>query len=165
MRTNPAHHNGFTLIELVVMIVVLSVGLVGILSAINYTTSHSADAMVQIRSVELGQRYLDEILPMRFNENSGTGGTPRCSSADPGSLPCAAIGSDGEARSEYDDTDDFNGLSESPAGYPGFTVSVAVAAAGGEAGMPADPHALRIDVTVADPLGSQMRFSAYRANF
>lgn len=156
---------GFTLVELVIMIVVLSVGLMGILSVINFTTAHSADSIVQIRSIELGQRYLDEILPMRFNENSGSGGTPRCSSADGGSVACAAIGSDGEARADYDDVDDFNGLTETPAGYAGYSVNIAVTDAGGEAGMPATPQTLRIDITVTGPLSTNMSFSAYRVNF
>ena len=165
MPTNWRPSPGFTLIELVIMIVVLSVGLLGILSVINYTTSHSADPMIQICSVELGQRYLDEILPMRFNENSGNGGTPRCSSSDTGSVACTAIGAEGESRSEYDDVDDFNGLVETPTGYTGYSVSVAVVAAGGADGMPANPHTLLIEVSVSDPVGSNMRFSSYRLNF
>ena len=165
MHISATSPRGFTLIELVIMIVVLSVGLLGILSAINYATQHSADSMIQIRAVELGQRYLDEMLPMRFNENSGTGGIPRCSSADAGSLACAAIGTDGDTRANFDDVDDFNGLVETPAGYTGYSVSIAVVAAGGTDGMPVNPHTLRIDVTVTDPLNSQMRFSAYRVNF
>ena len=166
MRTDFPTQRGFTLIELVMMIIVLSVALMGVLGAISYSTSHSADPMIQIRSIELGQRYLDEILPMRFNENSGSGGIPRCSSADTGAAVCAAIGVDaGETRANFDDVDDFNGLLEVPAGYAGFTVSVNVTAAGGEAGMPANPHTLRIDVTVTNPIGDSMAFSAYRVNF
>ena len=163
MRTKPIAQHGFSLIELVVMIVVLSVGLIGILKAIDYSVQHSADPMIQVRSIELGQRYLDEILPMRFNENTPAGGVPACTRAGPPA--CAAIGADGEVRADYDDVDDFNGLVEVPAGYPGYSVSVAVIAAGGVDGMPANPHTLRIDVTVSDPVGSQMRFSAYRVNF
>ncbi len=161
MRTRA--NGGFTLIELVIIIIVLSVGLLGVLKAINFATSHGADPMIQTRSIELGQRYLDEILPMRFNENTPAGGVPACTLAGPPA--CAAIGIDGEARANFDDVDDFNGLVEVPAGYPGYTVNVAVVAAGGVDGMPADPHTLRIDVTVNDPLGSQMTFSAYRVNF
>ena len=165
MRINSSRETGFTLIELVMMIVILGVGLSGLLGAINYSTQHSADPMIQIRSVELGQRYLDEILPMRFNENSGSGGTPRCSSADTGTVACAGIGTDGDTRATYDDVDDYHGLTETPAGYNGYSVSVAVVAAGGVDGMPVNPHTLRIDVTVSDPLSNQMKFSAYRVNF
>ena len=165
MHTNYRSQNGFTLLELVMMIVVLSFGLLGVIQAISFTTSRSADPMVQIRSIELGQRYLDEILPMRFNENSGSGGTPRCSSTDIGSIACAGIGNDAEARIDFDDVDDFNGLIETPAGYNGYVVNVAILPAGGENGMPANPHTLRIDVTVTDTVASQMTFSAYRVNF
>lgn len=165
MRTSPSAQRGFTLIELIMMIVVLGVALAGLLGAINFATQHSADPMLQIRSIELGQRYLDEILPMRFNENSGSGGSPRCSSADPGAQPCAAIGADGETRANYDDVDDFHGLVETPAGYTGYSVTVAVLDAAGVDGMPASPHTLRIDITVSDPIGSTMRFAAYRVNF
>ncbi len=165
MRTRPNSDSGFTLIELVMIIIVLAVGLLGVLKALNYATSHSTDPMIQIRSIELGQRYLDEILPMRFNENTPDSGIPACSA---GGIPCAAIGTDGEARANFDDVDDFNGLVETPAGYPGYTVSVAVVDASGDnigVANPGAPHILRIDVTVNDPLNSQMTFSAYRMNF
>jgi len=39
------------------------------------------------------------------------GGVPPCS---PATVPCTAVGIDGESRAEFDDVDDFDGLDEQP---------------------------------------------------
>lgn len=169
-----SHSSGFSLIELVIFIVVLSVGLVGIITAINQTVTHSADPMIQIRAVELGQSYLDEILPRRFDENSAEGGTPRCGSSDTGSIACSAtLGPEGETRADYDDVDDYDGIDESPpknalgavrSDYGNYRVTVSVSHAGGEIGLTANDAKL-IAVTVYTPDNTTFEFSAYRANF
>lgn len=56
---------GFTLIELIVVIVVLSAGLVGILAAFNNTVSRSADPMLQQQAIALAEGYMEEIMGMR----------------------------------------------------------------------------------------------------
>ena len=60
---------GFSLIELVLFIVIVGVSLGGIILAVNQSVSRSADPMIAIRAVELGQAYLDEILP-KFEADS-----------------------------------------------------------------------------------------------
>ena len=49
--------NGFTLIEMVVLIVVLGVGLTGVTLVINQTVTQAPQALVQTRAVELAQTY------------------------------------------------------------------------------------------------------------
>lgn len=52
---------GLTLIELIIFIVVVSVGLAGILSVLNVTVLHSADPLVQKQAQALAEGLLEEI--------------------------------------------------------------------------------------------------------
>ena len=168
-----AHQPGFTLIELIVFIVVIGVALSGVLLAVNQATSHSADPMVQIRAAELGQAYLDEILPRKFDANTGNDGqSPPCGA--PGAAACSTVlGPEaGETRATYDDVDDYQGLNEAPLdaegnprpGYTGYQVVVSVAYAGADLGL-GNTAAKRITVTVTTPQGDSSPFSVYRSNF
>lgn len=105
---------GFTLIELIVVIVVLSAGLVGILAAFNNTVSRSADPMLQQQAIALAEGYLEEIMGMR------------CPGASPG----------GTVRGEWAFVADYDGVDDQPpvdvsgnplAGLGGYRVQVTVA--------------------------------------
>ncbi len=99
--------SGFTLIEIVIVIVFISIAMVGVLSAYTNAMRNSATPMHQIRAIELAQAYMEEILSKRFDETSGQGGLPRCGSSDTGSLACTSAGNfgadSGETRSLFDD--------------------------------------------------------------
>lgn len=168
-------HRGFTLIEIIVLIVFISIALLGVLSAYLHAMRTSSDPMIAIRAVELGQAYLDEILAKRFDENSGQGGVPRCDSTDPGALACTLVaGTEGEAtRADFDDVDDYhdpvdtaptdiNGIAL--ANYASYLVAIAVAYAGADVGLGAN-GAKRITVTVTSPKGHTFNIDAYRVNF
>ena len=53
---------GLTLVELIIFIVVISVGLVGILSAMNMMTAASADPMVRKQAMAMAESILEEVL-------------------------------------------------------------------------------------------------------
>ena len=53
---------GVTLIELIIFIVIISVGLFGILSVMNTTTRASADPMVRKQSMAFAEAVLEEVL-------------------------------------------------------------------------------------------------------
>lgn len=57
-----ARQRGFTLAELLLLIVVLAVGLGGILIVINTTTMHSADPMVRKQAMAVAESMLEEVL-------------------------------------------------------------------------------------------------------
>jgi MSHA pilin protein MshD len=89
MSARPASHQaGVTLIELIVFIVVVSVGLAGVLSVLNLTVSRSADPVVFKQALAAADAMMEEILLKDF--------------ADPGG-PAEA------GRADWDNVDDYNG--------------------------------------------------------
>ncbi len=169
---------GFTLIEIIIVIVIMAIAMASVLSAYTYSMRNSATPMQQIRAVELAQAYMDEILNKRFDETSGQGGLPRCGSSDTGSLGCTSavnFGAEaGEIRSLYDDVDDYNGLNDPVlidslgnvrTGYDNYSVQITVSYAGNELSSINNNDAKRIDIIVTTANGTSFNFSAYRVNF
>lgn len=123
----PVVKRGFTLVELVVTIAILSVALVAIIYGWSISAQHSADATWQARTAYLGQAYLEEILSKRFDENSSSDGSLPCGSGtfEGQAMPACtlsasfglsssspAVSKDGESRANFDDVDDYHGLDE-----------------------------------------------------
>jgi len=143
---------GFTLIELIVAMVVISVALVGVMSVINYTTLHSADPVLHQQAIAIAEAYMEEITLKNF--------------ADPDV--------DGEVdRALFDDVSDYNGLTDNGArdqngnaiaGLGNYTVGVTVQNANyGPGG--SKVAGLRIDVSVTDPAGVSLTLTGFRANY
>ena len=158
-------HTGATLVELVITIVIISVAIAGVVGSFSLIAGRSADPLNQTRAVTLAQLYMDEILARKYDDQTPQGGVPRYSGA-------CTIGGEGESRSTFDDVDDYHNLSGPPttatgaslSGYAGFTVSVTVACAGADVGLPAS-EAKRIELAIVAPGNQSFVFSAYRANF
>ncbi|MDD2932371.1 MAG: pilus assembly protein MshD [Methylotenera sp.] len=106
---------GFTLIELVIFIVIVSVAVVGILSVMNTVVKSSADPMVRKQAAALADSILEEILLK-----------PYC---DPD--PLVTTGE--TTRDTMDDVSDFNGKSNAlftdlPSEVSAYTINIAVTA-------------------------------------
>lgn len=110
------YQKGISLIELVIFIVIMSVALTGITLIYINTTKYSADPMVRIRSIELAQSTLEEILLKAYDENTPVGGgcvpfstgSSRCLTGTEGTI---ALGLNGaESRSTFNDVDDYHNL-------------------------------------------------------
>ncbi len=167
---------GATLVELIIAIVIMAVALVSLAMTISLSAGKSADIFWQVKVVELGQAYMEEILSRRFDEATPVGGIPAC---EPGGTSCSAIGVDaGETRPLFDDVDDYDGVDDSPPkdaegndrpSYAGYRVqvSVAYADAGQQTAYSLDGahDAKLITVTVSHPTGSALVFSAYKGNY
>jgi len=126
MRTNFKLANmkqkGISLIELVIFIVIMSVALTGITLIYINTTRYSADPMVRIRSVELAQATLEEILLKAYDESTPSGGgcvrfpsgSSRCLAGNPTATSqiTATLGAEEGTnnRSIFDDVDDFHDI-------------------------------------------------------
>ncbi len=148
---------GVTLIELVVSIVVISLGVAGVLLATERAGRSSGDPVVLNQAVAIGEAYLEEILPKNF--------------ADP-DQPESGGAEAGESRPAYDDVSDYNGLTDAGArdqgnnpisGLGQYTVSVTVVNAALNGIAAAD--AKRIDVRVTGPFGVDLTMTGYRTNF
>jgi MSHA pilin protein MshD len=62
---------GFTLIELIFFIVVVSVGIVGILRVMDVSVTHSADPLIRKQTVAIAESLLEEILLKSYNDPDG----------------------------------------------------------------------------------------------
>jgi len=105
---------GFTLVEMVIAIVIISVGLAGVLMAFNTTVKSSADPLVHKQMLSIAEEMMEEILLKPYAPASGT--------------------ISGCTRASADDVSDYAGYSQSicdidgtaVAGLNGYTVTVAI---------------------------------------
>lgn len=74
---------GFTLIELIIFIVIISVGIAGILSVLNLTAQHSADPMIHKQSLSIAEALMEEVSLAKFTY---------CDPADPNAETASAGG-------------------------------------------------------------------------
>ena len=166
---------GFTLVELIVTMMIVSFAVLGITYALSFAFSHQSDGMWQARTVALAESYIEEITARRYDENTPLGGVPPCA---PATLACSIPGPDGEPRAAFDDVDDYDGLDESPprdadggvrAGYEGYRVQVQVTYASvaqiTALGLDDSTDAKLVTVTVTPPMASSMSFPVLRSNY
>jgi MSHA pilin protein MshD len=183
-RLPSLNSRGFTLIELIVGIVVLSISLSIVSTLIAPAEQKSADQILQVKAAELGQSFLNDITSRAFDENSDmVGGLVRC--GDVGSDPCTDTdklgpedGNDGRdnkgeiTRDLFNDVDDFDNYSLQfnakgeglQASYTNFKIDVQVKYDGVSLGL-ANVNAKRITVTITTPLGTAIEFATHKANF
>ena len=64
---------GFTLVELVMGIIVISVAVGGVLLAMRTTVAKSADPMIAHQGIAIAEAYMEEVLTQNF-----TGVSPVC---------------------------------------------------------------------------------------
>ncbi|MGH1371205.1 MAG: type IV pilus modification PilV family protein [Cellvibrionaceae bacterium] len=163
MRINHNHQQrsaaGFTLIELIVAVVVISIALMALIRVFNQAAVNSIDPVVQIRALECAQAKMDQVLARKFDENTPSGGVPACGSADLGAGACLGI----SAEAGLDDVGDFHAHTDNSLDQ--CQISVTVVNAGTQLGLSGNDQARRITVTVISTGGGSAVLSAYRANF
>jgi len=178
------NQKGFTLIEIIVGIITLSIAFTVLTTLIYPLVNQSAEQVHQIRAAELAQSTINEILGKAFDENSDmSGGYLRCGEdqdadgdIEGDELCSTSLGSDGvETRSTYNDVDDYDNLNtiEDSAGnaldYVGFSINVSVVYDGDYDGVDDannnNPVAKLITVSITTPQDFTFVFSVYKANF
>jgi MSHA pilin protein MshD len=132
---------GFTLVEVLLLIVVLAIGLAGILVVVNATVVASAEPLVRKQAMAAAESMLEEILLQPF---AIVGAAPAPTQAN---------------RASFDDVRDYDGFATAGiyaidgaapiAGLGAYNLSVAVALAALGSVPAAD--ALRVTVTVTGP--------------
>ncbi len=120
---------GFTLIEIILAIVVFSIGVVGIMVVFYNTLGRTSNPIVRHRAIDVTSSVMDVILSKKFDNDTPNGG---------GVIPLSEVNigkesTDGNSTETFDDVDDFNGLSCTtgssgcfPDVTPGYHVEVTV---------------------------------------
>jgi MSHA pilin protein MshD len=143
------HNRGFTLVELVISLVVISIALGGVLMVMNYTVQHSADPMLQHQAVAIAEAYLEEVLLRSYNDPDGTDA--------------------GETRSTFDDVEDYDGLNDAVARDQEGTAIASLASY--SVLVTVDDEILngiaakRVTVTVNHPSGINLSLSGFKTNY
>lgn len=120
-RTVPGYPQGYTLIELIVVIVVVSVALAALLGIFSNSVGRSADPMLRMQAIAIAQGYLEEALLKAYQ--------------DPDQ---AETGCEEASRALYDDVQDYGCINDTGgaedqfgntlAGLEAYNVSVSVTA-------------------------------------
>ena len=114
-----ARTRGFTLIEVVVALVVITVGLAGVMAALRVAVAASADPLEAKQLTMAAEALMDEIMLQPFN-------------------PAPNAATTGCSRASFNDVDDYNGYrstgiclpdGQAIAALSGYSASVDVAAA------------------------------------
>ena len=168
---------GVTLIELIVFIVIVSVGLAGILSVLNLTTRHSADPMIRKQMLAIAEGLMDEVAAQPVTW---------CDPDDPAAATainvaaCAtpeAIGAEGgETRggavTPFDNVNDYNGLAGITTGITGtamplgYSAAITVAQDALGPGVAVVPAAASLRMTVTVSFGNEnLIVEGYRTRY
>ena len=170
---------GISLVELIMFIVIVSLGIVGILSVMNVTTKASADPMLRKQAMAIAESLLEEIelqaftfcLPTDVNVTTAinvgacTGGAAGSEDVLPGAPRVSSV-----ALRTANNVADYNQLAlpviydinGNAVGLPGYSAKVDITQV---AALAANNDALRIDVTVTDPAGQALLLTGYRFRY
>jgi MSHA pilin protein MshD len=88
--------SGFTLVEMIIAIVIISVGLAGVLTAFNITVKSSADPMIRKQMLSIAEEMMEEILLKPFASQPGA-------SASGATICGTAVA----VRATFDDVSDY----------------------------------------------------------
>lgn len=156
---NYQHAKGFTLMEMIIAIVVLTAAVSGILFAFLQNTARSADPMVRQQAIIIAQAYLEEIMLKPYDNPDGI----ETGSCEEG------VGN----RIQYDDVADYSCINDTAGAVDQFgnslaglgAYNVAVTVANATIGAPG-VNARRIDVTVThDSQPLNIIVTGYRTSY
>jgi MSHA pilin protein MshD len=179
---------GLSLVEVIIFVVIVSVGVAGLMMLMNTVLKHSADPMLRKQAIAIAESLLEEIELQPFtycdpdDPKNLDQTTPPASGADCTNATLnqsVSFPTPGESRGSvtnpFDNVADYNGFSmtgitslDAPftviTGLENYSASVAVAQDGATFGLAGD-EALRIVVTVTDPYGEAIKLTGYRFRY
>lgn len=163
MFTSPAAQRGITLIEQIVFVVIVSVGVVGLISVMSTMIRHSADPMVSKQFVAIAESLLNEVLHQPFtwcdpdDANASTAQAyAGCASNAQNAMGPTPAGEtrNGGVGAVFDNIRDYHNFKMDDIADPsgtwfvaGYRAEISVAEAGGLFGL-ANDVALAVTVTV-----------------
>ena len=132
-------NKGFTLIEVILFIIVFSIGVIGTMVIFYNTLGKTSDPVIRERGIQIAQAVMDEILAKKWDEKIPNGGCKDDSGGVCDNYNLSSIHPDsGENNiSDFDDVDDFVNTggelektrtwnSEDFGLTPGFTVKITI---------------------------------------
>lgn len=186
------YHTGVSLVEVIIFIIIISVGVVGLISTMNVTLKASADPMLRKQSIAIAESLLEEIQLQAFtycdpddpkNQEdppptsaagcTGLAGGPNDQSIAPDST---TIESRGSVTKPFDNVMDYSGfamnagirsiddVSNVIVGLENYKAEVTITQVGAAFSLPVTA-ALLIAVTVTDPNGQALTISGYRFRY
>lgn len=170
-----SRQGGISLIELVVSMVVLSVGVVAVLSTFGVSVRGSVEPMVRKQMTAIAESLLGEILhqPFTYCDPDDAAASTATSAAACASSQETLGPTAGESRTgtpQYDNVGDYHTFSMTPVvditganAMAGYTAAVAIVPAGGTFGLPAN-DALQVTVTVTRG-GESYALTGYRFRY
>ncbi len=159
--STPETARGFSLLELIVLIVVMSVGLAGVLLVFQTSVRGSADPLASKQALAAAEALLDEIQLAAFCNPSG-GFSGAATQAN---------------RQNFDDVSDYHGFSTTGiftidggtpiSGLENYNVSVSVATSALSAVPAADSKLVTVTVTgpTTSPAAATVVLAGYRLDF
>lgn len=182
-QSEAMRQRGFTLVELVIGMVVLAIALTLLTGVLAPLHRDSGAIWLQVRSAELAQSLLSEVMARSFDENSSRSGSPlRCGEAGAGScaasLPACPVSgmsavTEEANRQDYDDVDDFHCLRADAATltdvlgtslasrYANYQLAINVSYDGSAS----NNLVKRITLNITAPDGTVLTFSALKGNW
>lgn len=182
---------GFTLVELVVFISIVSVAVAGVVGALSYVNRSSANPLVQRQAMAIAEALLQEIQQTSFSycdpndTNAATATSYAGCAADSQQAltgPSPATESRYNQSNTFDNVADYGNFTMPDAncagicllgdatpinGLTGYVASVALAAVGGSSSFPglSSDAALQITVTVTGPANTRVVLRGYRVRY
>ncbi|WP_221800026.1 prepilin-type N-terminal cleavage/methylation domain-containing protein [Oceanobacter mangrovi] len=155
---------GVSLVESVIAIVIIGIALAAVSRGMGLALRHNADPLWQARATQLVHSYMDDVMALRFQEDSPTKGGAVGS--------CVIGGTEGgeHDRTDYDDVDDYNGLNEagqfldtSVTSNAAYQIQISVTCADAQGASSSTTKLIQVVVTGPD--GQQLRLAALRGDF
>ena len=190
MPLSRKNHRGFSLVEMVVFIVIVTTAIAGVIGALAFMSGHSADPLARKQAIAIAESLMQEIqqMPFTFCDPDDPHASTANSAGDCTTSQASLTGSSPAGESRYSATNPFDNVAD----YSGFTMpdggcagicrigsnaaidglsaysaSVAISQAGGSgafAGLPADA-ALQIIVTVTGPANTTIRLTGFKVRY
>lgn len=176
----PARQCGITLVEQIIFIVIVSVGVIGLVSVMNPLIRNSADPMLTKQMAAVAEAVLNEALHQPFtwcDPEDATAGTALsyADCANPQNtttrVPVSEARYDTGPGTAFDNVADYGGFNmanvdDASGNNPmaGFAVNVAVAQAGAALGLADNTAALSVTVTVTRA-GTTFSLTGYRFRY
>ncbi len=174
---------GISLIELIIFIVIVSIGIAGILSVMNVTISHSTDPMLRKQALAIAESLLEEIElqpftycdpndPNAASANGANTSLGNCSSAAQVETVPKTVTNSRYGTPYFNNVSDYFGFSMNPildingvenTALGAYTPTVTITQAGATFSLAAEA-VLRIDVAVAYG-GDNVTLTGYRFRY